>query len=452
MNTVQLKFSQLRNLIIADIQADIAPLLLGRAGIGKSSLLRSLEKDFKTKVFSIAINQLGETSDLTGLRPEEHIDPKTNKKRYRMAAFPHAVIDECMEYAEKHPDETPILFMDEFNRTTPAITSAILSFTTERRIGSMHFPSNIRFVLAGNDTGNINVIDEASITRFSIYRVAPDTNTFLNVQPDLNKHIYDLLVKKPNLLVCDEQLEAIAKVTTITTDKDNDDDDDEEYGVTLDEALGFENEGFSQLTVPRTITAASKFLTQLGIDKSGNNKEKEALKQYMETITDDEGNTATLLLAGLIAHTGTTAFTKELNEEIVAYFQSMTLSGTQTQIITNEIQKIRPKQEYINTLSKVQTNEELIDLIDSMDVTSQGDMLVWLFDKSNIQEVNNYEAVQLYISKVASQLNVFSNQHIGAITSLTTNIDAVDSKIITEALNQSGPAINTMAAVLNMLA
>lgn len=209
----QITFNQARPFILADIEANLTPALLGIPGIGKSEFLKSLAKSLNTRVFSLAINQLADRADLTGARMIQ--DPTT--KQYRQAFFPHAVLKDAIEYATQNPNETPIIFLDEFNRTTPDVTSAIFTFITDRTVGSEQFPPNIRFVVAGNDSGNVASIDDASVTRLSIYRIKPDIETFLAVQEHLNPYIEDVLRKEPNLLCAND---------TVDIPDDEPDDDD----------------------------------------------------------------------------------------------------------------------------------------------------------------------------------------------------------------------------------
>ncbi len=172
----ELNFRQALPLIKADLQVGLTPALLGEPGIGKSSLIEDLARLNKTKVFTLPVNQLGDKTDLTGMRMTQ-----SKEGSWRQESFPHSIIVDCIEYANKYPDENPILFLDEFNRASSDITSAILSFQTLRKIGDVTFPENMRIIVAGNDQGNITSLDGASVSRFSVYKLVPDLETFLSV-------------------------------------------------------------------------------------------------------------------------------------------------------------------------------------------------------------------------------------------------------------------------------
>jgi MoxR-like ATPase len=198
---LQLTFQQLEAPVLADLKNnDVVPALLGPPGIGKSEFLKALARKKHTKVFVLSMNQLADRADLTGARLLK--DEKTNT--YGQFFFPHATIMEAIEYAKNRPNEEPILFLDEFNRTTSDVTSATMTFITERRVGTTDFPENLRMVIAGNDQGNVVNIDDASVTRIVVYHAQPDTETFLNVNPDINPFIRDVLIKNPTYLTSDK--------------------------------------------------------------------------------------------------------------------------------------------------------------------------------------------------------------------------------------------------------
>ena len=183
-----------------DLEKNLIPMLLGEPGIGKSSWLMALADMMHTKCFVLACNQLADKADLTGARLVPVTDEDGNVKSYKQEFYPHAVIHDAIEYANEHPHETPILFMDELNRTTPDVTSEALSIPTLRAIGSVHLPNNLRVVIAGNDKGNVTSLDEASISRFVLYRTQPDVETFISVNPELNPFVRNVLNAHPECI------------------------------------------------------------------------------------------------------------------------------------------------------------------------------------------------------------------------------------------------------------
>ena len=112
-------------------------------------LTELVEKDIKNN------NQLADKADLTGCRLVPVGTTKNGEKEYAQVFYPHVVIRNAIKYAEENPDETPILFLDEINRTTPDVTSEALSIPTLRSIGNTNIPDNLKVIIAGNDKGKI---------------------------------------------------------------------------------------------------------------------------------------------------------------------------------------------------------------------------------------------------------------------------------------------------------
>ena len=162
-----MKFNDtLMKMVDKDIERGLIPMLLGEPGIGKSSWVIALGKRNCTQVFVLPCNQLADKADLTGARLVPITDDNGAIVDYDQVFYPHSVINRAIRYAEEHPRENPILFMDELNRTTPDVTSECLSIPTLRAIGNKKLPANLRVITAGNDKGNITSLDEASISRF----------------------------------------------------------------------------------------------------------------------------------------------------------------------------------------------------------------------------------------------------------------------------------------------
>lgn len=307
-----------------DLQAGLIPMLLGEPGIGKSSWLMNLAKDLHTKCFVLPCNQLADKADLTGARlvpvEVEQKVPDGNGgftvqtvQTYKQVFYPHAVIHDAIEYAKANPRETPILFMDELNRTTPDVTSEALSIPTLRAIGSVELPPNLRVVVAGNDKGNVTSLDEASISRFALYHVEPDINTFLSLDPDLNPFIRKVLQQHKEFLFC----KTVPTVVAAPSGKDDDE------PVNIDEVLGADDE-MNQLTTPRTISGLSRWL---------NSFDKTELQQALAATTIGPDNQPiSVLQEGIVGHVGDTLFSRALMGEIANGLSTMTAAKSSATI------------------------------------------------------------------------------------------------------------------------
>lgn len=300
-----MKFNDsLKKSIMADLKADVIPMLIGEPGIGKSSWVEDLAKDMHTQCFVLPCNQLADKADLTGSRLVKVDKSQTaNSCDYETQFYPHTVINQAIAYADDNPRETPILFLDELNRTTPDVTSEALSIPTLRSIGDRKLPKNLRVITAGNDKGNITSLDQASITRFVLYHVAPDIDTFLSVNPELNPYISDVLKVHPECLL----EKPLPTTVGVATKKDDDDDDDINNFNAYD--IADDGECMEQMTTPRTITGLSKKL---------NNLDDSDIRDWIQEteIDPDTKETRNTLTSIILAHTGNTKFSWYLIEAI----------------------------------------------------------------------------------------------------------------------------------------
>ena len=238
-------------------------MLLGAPGIGKSSIMMDIAKKNGWFFFQLLCNQIAMQADLTGCRTVEYERPDGTKD-HKQVFFPHAVIKDAIDTALANPDKTVLLFLDEINRTSAAVTSAILTFITARTIGTEKLPDNIILAAAGNDDGNVISLDDASLSRFILRRCEPDAETFLGLGK-IHPIIQDLLKAQPALIFQDHNV--------------NVNEDDEEI-------YSDEDTEFKQIATPRTIMGFNKALLE-NSNMIMNMSEAE-LKEYVTGFT---GNT-----------------------------------------------------------------------------------------------------------------------------------------------------------------
>lgn len=343
----------LKKVVRMDVENGLIPMLLGEPGIGKSSWVEDLAKDMGTKCFTLAVNQLADKADLTGARliPVKLDNGETTYKQY---FYPHAVIHDAIEYAKNNEDETPILFMDELNRTTPDVTSEALSIPTLRSIGSVKLPKNLRVITAGNDKGNITSLDEASISRFVLYKVEPDTDTFIKLDDNLNKYVKETLDKNPELIFC-------KKVEIVKGEDDEGNVYEEDLSI---DDFGDFDEDMNQITTPRTIMGTSLWLN--------------SLSDYdIKKLINEENNNVSLLEECIIAHVGETLFANKLLETIVEDFQN--------KVMVNITNKPKMPLKY-NNLKKITKRDELEEEINKLSDEDKMDTLVYALYENNDNE------------------------------------------------------------------
>lgn len=333
----------LTKMVKVDLANGLVPMLLGEPGIGKSSWVEALAESMHTKSFTLACNQLADKSDLTGARSMK-VEKEVNGKmvpQYVQAFYPHIVISDAMDYAEAHPDETPILFLDELNRTTSDVTSEVLSIPTLRSIGDRKLPDNLKVITAGNDRGNVNTLDTASVSRFVLYHVEPDVATFLDLDDTLNNDVRAVLTRNPSYIFMEPKIEDAVEV---------DDNDDEDNALKrLEESMDMD-ERLSQITTPRTITSLSRWLNSYNDDE---------LRELMTTVySGNNGENQSALLNAIEAHSGETAFSTDVCDQITNRLSTPTSST----INTVTVRKPKEFNDLVNAASIQDLDQQLSSL------------------------------------------------------------------------------------------
>lgn len=280
------------------LDANRVPALIGEPGIGKSSFVEDVARRTNTKCFTLPCNMLADKADLTGARLV--LDEKTGV--WSQKFFPHSTISKAIRYAEANPNEQPILFLDEINRTTSDVTSGTLTLVTLRSIGDEDLPKNLRIIVAGNDKGNVTALDDASVSRFAIINVAPDASTLIEVL-DKNLHpcVKTVLEKHPEtVFVKNTNEQAVA-------DGQDDDDDDNATVSVFDLFDGTEE--IRPFATPRTIDGVSQYLNVLSFEEIASlmatpstTRDGRHVSYLQEVIEGMTGNTSfTTLLMGVIS-------------------------------------------------------------------------------------------------------------------------------------------------------
>lgn len=334
------------------------PILIGEAGIGKSSFAEGLAKATHTKAFVLPCNQLTDKADLTGAR----LVPTPDGKSHMQVFYPHAIVQAAIEYARANPRENPILLLDEVNRTSSDVTSAVLTMITLGELGKETLPENLRLMVAGNDKGNVTTLDEASLSRFVIYHVEPDAHTLVNILgATINPWVRETLLENPQLV--------FEKSAPNTFAVEGSDDDDDQNGVTAQftDLLDTGDE-MLQLTTPRTIDGASRWLNTVPQDK---------LQEYFQTHTVIGDRETTLLNEILEGQLGNTGFTKILIGKIA---NALAAGGS-----TGQVAALTPPIPNCYTgLKSVATVDELDRLIATLtDKEKSGALLYALYERAD---------------------------------------------------------------------
>lgn len=388
------------------------PMLLGEPGIGKSSWIEDLGRKLHTKVFTLACNQLADKADLTGARLVP-VETSTGETTYEQVFYPHAIIRRAIAYAIENPHETPILFLDELNRTTPDVTSALLSIPTLRTIGNTDLPDNLRVIIAGNDKGNITTLDEASVSRFVLFPVEPDVETFIQVNTELNPFVKTVLMQHPESLFC-------KMVQTVTSQSDDDDDDD---GMTsIDEILD-DGDDMNQITTPRTITGVSNWL---------NCYDNAALMTLLQETHNRDGEEVSLLQEIIEGFTGRTNFTKFLMAEIATNLMTVNNQSNVTSV---------PKPQCYDKMKQCPDITALNQFISTMSDHDKSGCLVYaLYEKTDNKA---------YINAIlASGITTLESNDMKSLMSLFGS-DQLDDANVATFISNNAPLAVTLSSILS---
>ena len=280
------------------LDANRVPALIGEPGIGKSSFVEDVARRTNTRCFTLPCNMLADKADLTGARLV--LDEKTGV--WSQKFFPHSTISKAIRYAEANPNEQPILFLDEINRTTSDVTSGTLTLVTLRSIGDEDLPKNLRIIVAGNDKGNVTALDDASVSRFAIINVAPDASTLIEVlDKNLHPWVKTVLEKHPETV--------FVKNTNEQAIVDGQDDDDDDNATVSVFDLFDGTEEIRPFATPRTIDGVSQYLNVLSFEEVASlmatpstTRDGRHVSYLQEIIEGMTGNTSfTTLLMGVIS-------------------------------------------------------------------------------------------------------------------------------------------------------
>lgn len=385
-------FTSATPVVRASILSDTVPILLGPPGIGKSSMVRNLSNDIDAQVFPIQINQLADRSDLTGQRidKETYTTPSGETvERSKLSFFPHYTIQQAIDFATEHPNKLSIIFLDEINRASSDITSAALSLSTERTIGGQKFPSNVRIVAAGNDEGNVVALDSASRTRFRFIKVAPDAETLIANVENLNPFIKAVITEFPQLI---ENYGQLSNIISTDPGSANSDPDDEDESFELD--FDMDEDGFSQMCVPRTIEYLSKYLNTAILNDSKSAASRASFIQHMETMPDGK----TLLQVVIEGSIGTNDFTNKLLDKMSEFYRDLLQTANTSQQSLNNLPTF-DKASFMQIATTGQIDLET-QVIENLSADTRINILTALLLQQNVSQINDNALVKRTINNI----------------------------------------------------
>lgn len=136
---------QVRKLATDVMEAGLVPFVRGSPGVGKSSIFRSIARDFRLEMIDHRVSTSA-PEDFTGL-PEFVTRPDGT----RVARFsPFGDLFPIVGTQVPEDKDGWLLFLDEFNSGTKMVQAAAYKLILDRMTGLHHLHPNVAIALAGN--------------------------------------------------------------------------------------------------------------------------------------------------------------------------------------------------------------------------------------------------------------------------------------------------------------
>lgn len=136
---------QMRRHVLRCIKAGVVPMVRSSPGIGKSSIIKSIAKEYNLHLIDHRLST-STPEDLTGL--PRFVDDRAEFVPFK-GLFP--IESDAIPLNENgQPYDGWILFLDEFNHASKAVQSACYKLILDRMIGQYKLHPNVVIVCAGN--------------------------------------------------------------------------------------------------------------------------------------------------------------------------------------------------------------------------------------------------------------------------------------------------------------
>lgn len=157
--TLALSYQTLKKVIPAILDAGNVPNIVGEAGIGKSALVADVAASMGAKLFTTVVS-LSEKGDLVIPVPPLTEASFVQTTAYGRLAdvqygYAHTLID-LIQYAQAHPQQPIVWFLDEFNRGSQAVQSELMNLVLQRQINTLALPKQVKLILAANPDPTMN--------------------------------------------------------------------------------------------------------------------------------------------------------------------------------------------------------------------------------------------------------------------------------------------------------
>lgn len=162
------------------VKAELTPFIWGRAGIGKSSVVKQYAQSKGYHFFPFYLGTQSDIGDILGLA-----DFKRDKDGTAVAtkfATPEW-LKNAIDYCNENPDSGAIIFLDEFNRARRDILNGMFSLALDKTFHTLKLPKNCHVIAAGNPPTDeyfvTDVNETALMARFVHIKLDPTFDEWL---------------------------------------------------------------------------------------------------------------------------------------------------------------------------------------------------------------------------------------------------------------------------------
>ena len=309
------------------------------------------------------------------------------------------------------------------------MTSACLSIITERTIGGQTLPANVRIVAAGNDEGNVIALDSASRTRFRFLKAHPDADTILVKIDNLNPFVKEVITEHPQLIERYGSLETIVQTNPGAGQSDPDDTETFELDFDMDE------DGFSQMCVPRTIEYLSKYLNTAHLDQSKSPISRASFIQHMDMY--DEKSLLQIIVEGSI---GTNDFTNKLMDKLNIFYRDLLQSTTVSQQTMTNLPTF--DRTAFSHITQTQQVDQEPTVIANMTPDTRVNLLVSLLLQNNVNSVNDNALVGRTLNNLLAHNDPIPFEIQSALYQIATTNPGLLSKTSINQMTTTGSLSN----------
>ena len=196
MTMFKMKPQETRSAIIECMEAGLVPFIQSSPGLGKSSIVAQIAKDFDLTLIDLRLSQCA-PEDLMGLPMKDGTGAAARSIFVPFNTFP-------LE-GDTVPGNGWILFLDEFNSASKSVQAAAYKVVLDRMVGQAKLHPNCFVVAAGNlmtDRAIVNQLSTAMQSRVVHIEMESSLHDFMSyaLKNKLDHRIMGFLEFQPNLL------------------------------------------------------------------------------------------------------------------------------------------------------------------------------------------------------------------------------------------------------------